>query len=152
MSEYRSTNALRKSSPWYFHPTKVISLLAALIIVALIGVVFLSNSSSASADSGVTACSQMAERQKAGTKSTSKTMDEASYHKARQPFEDTKFVDLKTAGTDFVDAVYDGQKALAADDTPLQSSMGVITKVSLKYSSLQLACSNHGVQLADLGG
>lgn len=150
MTTYQSTGkVVRRRKSMSFKKFLIIDLIVLLLLAA--GVVFfIAAKSSAAADTGVTSCTQMAERQKAGTKSTGK-MDDASYHKVRAPFESSKYADLKTAGTEFVDAVYAGQKALE-DDTPLQSSMGVITELSTKYASLQLACRNHGVKLSDLGG
>lgn len=126
----------------------IITLSVLAIVATAIFMVFPS-SSTAKADPGVVACQDMADRQASGKKSSG-NMTEEAYHQARAPFENSTHSDIKTAGLNFVDSVWESQKALNTDDTDIATSFGILTKIEARYASLQIACGNHGVTLKSL--
>lgn len=126
-----------------------------MFIAGVAGIVITLNdkATAAKTDSGVRACEQMADRINAGQKASGGEMTEQSYVKTLEPYEASNHEDLKLAGVNFVNAVWDAQQALKTieqDENQLATSMGIITKINATYANLQIACSRHGVALASL--
>lgn len=127
-----------------------IALVVALVMVlAGLGIYKVLHSYSASSDSGVAACKTMAENAKKPKSDNNKTWTEDDYHKARKPFEDSRYTDIKVAGTNLVDTIYAMDKK-SKDDTDLGGAMAMLTTINQQWSALQVACGNSGVELPGL--
>lgn len=103
------------------------------------------------ADSGVTACQQMAENAKQPSSGSNTPMTEELYRQKRKPFEDSQYADISVAGTNLVDTVYQAQKT-SADDTNLGDAFALLSTIQTNWAALQVACKNHGVELPALTG
>jgi hypothetical protein len=105
-------------------------------------------------DSGITACESMRDRTsaqpspapsgKAG--STGSTMTEAQYRATRRQFADSRYGDIRDAGTRFVDLVW--QLSRMGGDTAALVLVGPLYQA---WASLVGACENHGVSLPAMG-
>jgi hypothetical protein len=126
------------------------------IIAILLGVVVVIalRASQTSVDSGVSACKSMSSSVKSGdTSDDSNTpMTEASYKKARKVWEQSKFAELRTAGTTIVDDIYKLDQQSSGDDATLGDAMTTLIVLRTDWASLQAACGKHGVVLPGLPG
>lgn len=98
-------------------------------------------------DTGVTACKTMADNM-AKKKTNTKKMTEASYRKARAPFENSKFADIKVAGQNILDTVY--QADTQPDPDNIGGAMILLGSLQAQWGQLQTACANHGVTVGPL--
>lgn len=125
-----------------------VAIVALLIVVcAAIGISLNLNHSSASNDSGVSACQQMASN-KAAAKKSSGPMTVEQRDQKKAVFENSHYADLKVAGANVVDTVYAMDNA--ADDS-IAASYEFMTKIEAQWGNLQVACLNHGVKIPGLG-
>jgi hypothetical protein len=110
---------------------------------------YLADRSASTMDSGVAACSQMAENAgKSGTKANVGTkMTEAQYKEKRAPFENSKYSDIKVAGTNIIDTIYKLDREGEGD---LGTALITLTTLQNQWSQLQVACETHGVTIPSL--
>lgn len=128
---------------------RIITALVIVLIFIIGGALYFHSKGVFGKDSGVAACEQMAVNAKDGKKSDKKTlMTEAQYKEKRAPFENSKYADIKVAGTNLVETIYKADHA-QLDDT-LGSSIVLLTTVQTQYGALQTACAAHGVDLPSL--
>jgi hypothetical protein len=129
-----------------------IALLAIFFLIlgpALIIMELTSDDGPISTDSGISACKRMAEN--VGKDDGDDTpWTEADYFAARAPFESSKHADIKVAGTNIVDAVYELEKAADPNNDDLGSAMVALNTVQTRWAGLQTACANHGVTVPAL--
>jgi hypothetical protein len=129
-------------------------------LLALAGGLFIAlNGGPGSEDSGVVACKEIVENAKSPSTGTPAKMTDAQRLEKRKSFEDSEHVDLQTAGTGFVEAVYkvdnlptestNTDTAVAAGEE-LGTAMGSTTLLFTQYELLKTACGNHGVELPSL--
>jgi len=96
-------------------------------------------------DSGVKACSDIAERQEiTGPKLA------LSYDEVQAKFEFSRAEDIKSAGTHLVETLKRVDAALADDNTDLSTSMGAVMALRIAWEDLQQACGSHGIDIPDL--
>lgn len=127
-------------------------------ILAVIALFFMSDSSSASpgvrlvpVDSGISECKQIAKNATSNkNEDTSKAMTKTDLASKTAPFTQSKYSDIRLAGTAMVATLYkiDNQGDDATID--LGTSMVTLTTLEVKYAALQSACAAHGVSLPDL--
>lgn len=114
------------------------------------GVILISKafgSASGSTDSGVAACKRMAEN--VGKSNKNETWGEPEYHAARMPFESSSHADIKVAGTNIVDTIWQMEKQ-SKDEENLGGALVTLTTVQTQWAALQTACANHGVTVPPL--
>lgn len=99
-------------------------------------------------DSGITACQEIKANAESGKKSSGAKMTEEQYKAKRAPFENSEFADLKVAGTNLVDSIY--QMDQKKDDGNLTNALVTLHTIQNQYAALQTACANHGVDLPNL--
>lgn len=132
---------------------KLIAILTGLaLVIGAVAIIGVMNFTKDSTDSGLKACSDMAERvQHPGSsdKSGSK-MTEQQYKDIRRPFEQSKYADIKVAGQNLVDTVYKADQ-IDMDSADYNEAMGVLTQVRQNWTTLQVACQSHGVELPQAG-
>jgi len=94
----------------------------------------------------------MADNVKNPKPENNKHWTEDDYHKARKPFENSKYPDLKVAGTNIVDSIYkmDQDSLKSSDDPSLSDSLGMLSTINTQWSALQVACAKAGVDLPGL--
>jgi flagellar basal body rod protein FlgC len=100
-------------------------------------------------DSGVAACKTISENM-ANSQSTknNKKMTEASYKKARAPFENSSHADIKVAGMNIIDTIY--QADTMKDPDNIGAAMILMNSLQSQWSDLQVACSKQGVDVPKL--
>jgi hypothetical protein len=101
-----------------------------------------------STDSGVSACQKMADNV-GKNNGDNKPMTEGDYRIAKFPFENSKYADIKVAGVNMVDTIYNLEKQSQGDED-LGGSMVTLTMVTTQWGLLQTACANHGVTVPSL--
>jgi hypothetical protein len=99
-------------------------------------------------DSGVSACKTMADNMAKKQTASSKKMTEASYKKIRAPFENSKYADIKVAGMNIVDTIY--QADTQPDPDNIGGAMILMGTLQGQWGQLQTACMNHGVTVPAL--
>jgi hypothetical protein len=129
------------------------ALLGILTLLVIGGLLILSavdseGKASVAKDSGVSACEKMAESV-GKNDGNDEPWTEADYHAARMPFESSKHADLKVAGQNVVDAVYELEKS-STDDENLAGALIAFNTVQTRWAGLQTACAAHGVDLPAL--
>jgi hypothetical protein len=98
-------------------------------------------------DSGVVACQKIIENAEDGRSAVAKDMTEADYKKAREPYQNSKYADLKTAGTTMIETVYMAQNN---PDDSFKGSVDLLTNIRTNWIILQSACGRHGVNIPSL--
>jgi hypothetical protein len=102
------------------------------------------------ADSGIKGCQGIAANaaspKASGSKKTT-PMTEEDYRKNRKIYEDSKYADLKAAGTSVIDTVYDMSQDTGQD---YSGSMADLYTLRDHWASLKRACANHGVTIPSL--
>lgn len=125
--------------------------LLAIFAVMFGGVVLLSKafgSDSVSTDSGVSACKKMAENV-GKNDGENEVWGEAEYQAARMPFESSKHADIKVAGSNIVDTIWQMEKQ-SRSEQDLGGALVTLTTVQTQWAALQTACANHGVTVPPL--
>lgn len=126
-----------------------ITIAAAVFIMLSISIAVARHFDSAKADPGVQACQKLADNINHPKDSSKGSWTEDDYHKNRKPFEDTKYDDLKAAGTTIVDTIYGMSKHDDSNDT-FNDSLNTISTIHTQWSALQLACAKAGVDVPAL--
>lgn len=98
-------------------------------------------------DSGVTACKTLSDNM-AKKSSSDKPMTEADYHRIRAPFENSSHADIKVAGMNIVDTVYQAQTL--KDPNNIGAALILMNSLQGQWSQLQVACNKQGVDLPQL--
>jgi hypothetical protein len=97
------------------------------------------------ADRGVTECKKVTQL----LNGTSSTFSEQNYHALRDPFNASRFDDIRASGTRLADEIWqlvgNGRQPTAAD-------LGVVQQIEGTYGDLVTACANHGVTVPPLPG
>jgi hypothetical protein len=125
----------------------------AIFLAALIAALFLTGAitlvvNDTSQDSGVKACEQMIKNiEKGNPSSVQIRSSDADYEKARKPYEDSKYDDLRDAGTKFVDSVKQLDRAVDRDDG---SAWDPLIKSKQYHDELRAACAQHGAYVPHL--
>lgn len=122
--------------------------LASVVALFVVGIGVMSFAGEVGKDPGVSACQEMKANAESGKKSSGAKMTETQYKAKRAPFEKSSYNDLKTAGTNLVDTVY--QMDQKGDDADLAETMVMLTALQSQYTALQTACGAHGVSLPNL--
>lgn len=79
------------------------------------------------------------------------TLDQ--YHDIRKKFADSRYGDIRDAGTRFVDLLWQlSEAARGSDEDALGAALMLASQLYAAYSSLAGACSNHGVDIPPLAG
>lgn len=138
----------------------VIGLIAAVVVV-LVGVatagVLMVRNVGPFKDSGVAMCEQIRDAKTNNTTVTGSTSSDGKltldgYHKLRRQFADSRYADLRDAGTKFIDLAW--QLAQSTDSGDSEGALGAVLlmggQIMQLYSSLAGACANHGVDLPPL--
>lgn len=99
-------------------------------------------------DSGVTACKTISKNMVEKKSSDSKPMTEADYNRIREPFENSKYTDIKVAGTNIVDTVY--QADTQPDPNNIGGAIILMGTLQGQWGQLQVACSKRGVDVPQL--
>jgi hypothetical protein len=108
------------------------------------------------ADSGVQSCKSIAAGRSASptasasTDAATTTMTADQYRTVRAQFSHSRYADLRTAGTHFVDLVWQAAGATDGSDG-LGAALALLGPLVSAYSDLSGACANHGVVLPPLG-
>jgi hypothetical protein len=110
--------------------------------------VFVPVAKSIAKDSGVSACETMQKNVEDNVKSTSGKMTLEQRDKARKPFQDSRYPDLRVAGTNLVDSLYDVDQKI--DSADLGQTMAMAALIRSDFTTLQTACSAHGVNVPAL--
>jgi hypothetical protein len=96
-------------------------------------------------DRGVTECKKVAQL----LNGTSSTFSEQDYHALRDPFNASRFDDIRSSGTRLAEEIWqlvgNGRQPTAAD-------LGVVQQIEGSYGDLVTACANHGVTVPPLPG
>ncbi|HEY2793709.1 MAG TPA: hypothetical protein VGJ28_15200 [Micromonosporaceae bacterium] len=124
---------------------------SALVLLVLLGGVVTLIVGHFRTDGGVNECKTLATSIKTGNgaPTSSGTFDEKAYHALRDPFNDSRYSDLRTAGTRLADEIWQ----LAGNGRqPTISDLGTLAQVEATYGDLVSACANHGVTLPPLPG
>lgn len=127
----------------------------ALLFAALFGgtmAIFnaLDDSKFSNKDSGVSACEKMAENAgKKDVKGDDGPWGEPEYRAARLPFESSKHADIKVAGGNMVDTIYNLEKQSQNEDD-LGGAIVTLSMIQTQWTALQTACANHGVDVPAL--
>jgi anthranilate/para-aminobenzoate synthase component II len=125
-------------------------LLIAFIVTGLLIIVNLSVQAIANPeDTGIKACQTVATNANSGHKSDSSTMTEESFQTAKQPWQNSRYSDLKVAGTSVITTIYQMTKDANGDAT-LAVELVDLSTLRTQWASLQTACSNHGVAIPAL--
>lgn len=125
----------------------IIAMSIVLVVLIAGGALFFMNDSST--DSGITACQEMKKNAESGKKSTSSgKMTDAQRKEKRAPFENSQYADIRVAGTNLVDSLYQMDQKKDADN--LGDALVTLTTIRTQYAALQTACSAHGVELPNL--
>ncbi len=107
-------------------------------------------------DSGITACQSIRDHASASASSTPSgnassakdpAMTEAQYRATRMQFADSRYGDLRDAGTRFVDLVW--QLSRMGGDA--SAALVLVGPLYEAYASLVGACENHGIGLPAMG-
>lgn len=127
---------------------KVVAGIVGLLFLAVFMILVFDNGSS-NTDSGITACRDMAKRSSDSSKDTPKysgtrVMTDTDYREVREPFEKSKYEDIRVAGTSFVDTTFNLNKAVNGDGQTL-SLLELTALIRANWAELQAACKNHGV-------
>lgn len=132
---------------------------SAIVLVLLVGVTAafcLMQFDSKGVDSGVAACQGIADKalnpqsptpKSSASKSTSTPMSEDSYRKNRAVYENSRYSDLKVAGTAVIDIVYDMSNGTGKD---VSSNLANYNTLKDNWAALQRACANHDVKIPSL--
>lgn len=124
----------------------VVVFLAAVALT--VGALLLTDKVASAKDPGIGACEQMAANAKAEQKHNSYAkMTDAQRVEKRTPFANSKYADIKVAGTNLVDTLYELDQKENAD---LGDALVIMATVRTQYAALQTACGAHGVELANL--
>lgn len=131
------------------------SLFIIILLIGLTAAFFLMQLNSKGVDSGVAACRGIAgetlspqsptAKPSASTKST--PMSEDTYRKNRAVYENSRYSDLKVAGTAVIDIVHTMSNDLGKDIT---STMANYNTLKSNWAALQRACANHDVKIRSL--
>ena len=101
-----------------------------------------------SVDSGIAGCKAIASMQQNNDKSNNNdAWTEKEYKGFRKPFEQSKYKDVKTAGTLLVDTLYQASK-LKDDD--FGGALAMLGALQTQWIGFQNACGAHGVKIQDL--
>lgn len=100
-------------------------------------------------DSGVAACKQIAVNMKSTVSTPDDKMTPAVRDSKKSPFVHSRYADLKVAGSNVIDTVY--RMDNSADTNSLGGGLADLTLVVNAWSSLQVACANHGADIPALG-
>ena len=105
-------------------------------------------------DSGVIGCQKISDSAK-NSKSDSSDSDSettvAEYEKAKQPFLDSRYADVKVAGTNLLNGMEAMEKAANSDDdSDFGAALIGLGELHTNWTALQVACANHGVTLPSL--
>lgn len=126
-----------------------IAALAGLILAGILLVpLSIKWAQSAVGDSGVTACKTISKNMAKKTSSDSKPMTETDYKRIRQPFEDSRYADIKISGMNIVDTIY--QADTQPDPKNIGGAIILMGTLQGQWGQLQMACSNHGVDVPAL--
>jgi hypothetical protein len=136
----------------YINPLTIIAALCGAVLFGGIGVLAVH---AATPDSGVAACKTMASNMKKTDNIKSDgPMTASKYHQIRKPFEKSKHSDVRVAGTNIVDTIYNGSKDLQTDSGDPGKSLGkafaLMGTLQAQWGQLQTACGNHGVTVPAL--
>lgn len=132
------------------HTLALLAVVVVLVLGAAAAIMFWpGNNNPIYKDSGVAACEQMAENAKKPSSNSSKTpMTQKQLDEKKVPFTKSKYADIKVSGTNILDTVY---KADHMDvNAGLGDTMALLTLMQSQWTQLQIACSNHGVDLPAL--
>jgi hypothetical protein len=118
----------------------------ALVLVLAGGVGYWVWDTKIRADSGLAACQAVHDGGRIGgvTQSSSKTLTEDNYRKARQVFQDSRYGDIKASGTKLMDVVW--QVSQLGPD-PGMAALPYVGQLTSAVTDFQGACANHGVIL-----
>jgi hypothetical protein len=100
-------------------------------------------------DSGVKACKTIVDSMKKTDDIKSDgPMTEAKYHQIRKPFEESSHADIRVAGENIIDTIYQAQ----TQDDPQNLGGALILMGTLQgqWGQLQTACSKQGVDVPQL--
>jgi hypothetical protein len=130
---------------------------AVVLVMAGVGVgVFALRGVGPFKDSGVAMCEQMRDSQAKGTQakipgstSSDGKWDIDTYHKVRKQFADSRYTDLRDAGTKLIDLAWQlfGMTSNSNSDGALGAALMMGGQIMQDYSSLAGACANHGVDI-----
>lgn len=100
-------------------------------------------------DSGVTACKTLAKNVQDKKSGSDNPMTKAQYEKARTPFENSSYSDIRVAGTNVISTVYkaDSKKI---QDGDIGHAIALMNVLETQWGALQTACGNHGVTVPAL--
>lgn len=125
-----------------------VTLVSIFAIVLTAGYVMEMVSHTNKSDSGVTACQGIADKAAHPTPKASSTknnpMTEDQYKKNLEPYENSKYADIKVAGINVINTVYDMSRDTGAD---YSTNMANLYTLRDHWAALQRACSNHGVTI-----
>lgn len=100
-------------------------------------------------DSGLAMCESIRDGQDAGSASDSDSpLTEAEYLELRAQFANSRYADIRDAGTRFVDLVW--QLSSVDDDDSLGAALLFAGQIMEAYSALSGACAAHGVVIPPL--
>jgi hypothetical protein len=127
----------------------ILAVIAAILFPALYFSGALANTPIAK-DSGVSACEKMAENAgKKNVKGGGGKWGEPEYRAARMPFESSEHADIKVAGGNMVDTIYNLEKQGDNEDD-LGGALVTLSTIQTQWAALQTACANHGVDVPAL--
>jgi hypothetical protein len=99
-------------------------------------------------DSGVTACKTISENMAKKKTGSDKPMTEAEYKRLREPFENSSHADIKVAGLNILDTIY--QADTQPDPKNIGGALILMGTLQGQWGQLQTACSNQGVDVPQL--
>jgi len=99
-------------------------------------------------DPGVVACQEMTENIEKGNPSTVQIKaTDTDYEKARKPYAESKYQDLRDAGVNFVESVKQLDRAVDKDDG---SALEPLIESKKYHDELRIACAQHGAYVPRL--
>jgi hypothetical protein len=117
----------------------------ALVVVLFAGVGYWVFDTRIRTDSGVAACRALRDEQKInGVAPGAKTFTEANYRAARKVFQDSRYEDIRAAGTKLMDVVW--QVYQLGPDAGM-GALAYLGQITSAITDIQGACANHGVIL-----
>lgn len=132
-------------------PILILFISVCFIAAAVIaGVLFLNdNGGVIGTDSGVAACEQMAANVNDNAKPVSNVkMTEVQYQEKLAPFQNSKYSDIKVAGTNIMETVYQADQQ--RDSLDFGGALALQATLQTQWTQLQVACGTHGVTIPSL--
>lgn len=103
-------------------------------------------------DSGVQQCKDIAKNVSSGkTASNDSETTMAEYEAKKKPFQDSRYADIRVAGTNLITLFEQMDKLSKSDDDDAWGAgLVALGQLSSNWTALQTACSNHGVTVPPL--